>query len=130
MPKEAQGKETSDERPQESASIPPDEVLLDIVLRSLRRFPVDSEFPVDQFDGWVDLMPPRHCPHGFRGKRQGHKLWSAFQALRLVSRDFKRVVETLPFWKEMNLDRLLRITFEAEVRSWRRATYCSYCSAL
>ena len=61
-------------------------------------------------------MPPRHCPHGFRGLREGGELWLAFQILRRVCTLFDRVVMALPSWKEMNLDRLLRVSVRDEVR--------------
>jgi hypothetical protein len=99
--------EEASERPHERGSMPPDDVLPDIVLRTLG----DNENPLK------DAMPPRICPHGFRGKRHGQSLWCAFQALRGVSKDFKRVVEALPVWKEMKLDWLLRKAFKEEVRS-------------
>jgi hypothetical protein len=96
------------ERPHERGSmIPPDEVLLDIVLRTLG----DNENPLE------DAMPPRICPHGFRGKRHGQLLWCTFQTLCGVSKDFKRVIEALPVWKEMKLDWLLRKAFKEDVRS-------------
>jgi hypothetical protein len=60
-------------------------------------------------------MRHRSCPLGWRGDCYGGTRWEAYQHLRLVCKGMKRLMKTLLDWKDMFLDRALRLAMDCEV---------------